>query len=748
MDHQTMCTICNKKMDKDGQDFAEVRMKGAKIFISKSISRYDGYHEKWEDELQTKSCIAIHESCRKKYSALSATRKRDRENDLEHNSPITIGSNTKRLCDDTVHNQSSQAVPVIKFSFDYLNNCIVCGKFLNKNHSQIRDRTKERKEKYMNIVSNENHANRVNINKRLDNIPSVNHMKPRYHVNCDKLFTKPQPANHQPGHLSLKKDSEDEAFQSVCNHIETSGDFEFHLSTLRKIMGTNTIQNQPLFAKLKKKYGDDIHVSRGRGREPVILYKTSNIFSDYYDKKCLSDLQKKTVLTLAARILQTDVKNTAYENDVYAAPDKFLDTVESDVPNSMHIFLEEYSSKSDGNEENHGASVKKASIAHSMISLIRPEGFCSNLQLAAGVYIYRKTGSKLIIQILSKLGVVASYHCILLYEASVIMDPPKIITGEVFLQFVFDNTDHNVATLDGFFTFHCLGGIAIFTPAHEIRFEGGSIRLKKMPTADELAAKTQIKIVPIGEFDEEALKNIEFVSTSSLHLGESPVISPSNAGYIWAHAFEIAEMSLWRRYLQVLSRKMSYHTSYILCLPFITQPPSNLTTLNTAAHYAISEAHKVGMKTPILTMDQPLHWKFRCILAQGLLEAVARLGGFHLLMSFKGATCFIMDGSGLDDLWSTAYAPESIKKMFTGHAFSRALRAHIISLTAMASEICKKIDVDDSSKDFIRSFFQDWNKDDSPGMSECNSEEFLKQLAEKFMAELEKLKSNGPTAAL
>ncbi|KAJ8685690.1 hypothetical protein QAD02_021483 [Eretmocerus hayati] len=65
----------------------------------------------------------------------------------------------------------------------------------------------------------------------------------------------------------------------------------------------------------------------------------------------------------------------------------------------------------------------------------------------------------------------------------------------------------------------------------------------------------------------------------------------------------------------------------------------------------------------------------------------------------------------------------------------------------MASEICKEIDVDDSSEDFIRSFFQDWNKDDSPGMSQCNSEEFLKQLAEKFMAELEKLKNNGPTAA-
>ncbi|KAJ8684600.1 hypothetical protein QAD02_020392 [Eretmocerus hayati] len=104
------------------------------------------------------------------------------------------------------------------------------------------------------------------------------------------------------------------------------------------------------------------------------------------------------------------------------------------------------------------------------------------------------------------------------------MDPPKIIIENVLVQFVFDNTDHNVATLDGFLTFHCLGGVQIFTPSHGIQFADGSKRPKKMPTAEELASQQQISIVPIGEIDETALKNIVFVSTSSLQLGESTAI--------------------------------------------------------------------------------------------------------------------------------------------------------------------------------------------------------------------------------
>ncbi|KAJ8677393.1 hypothetical protein QAD02_013180 [Eretmocerus hayati] len=745
MDGQNTCSICDKDLDSNGQALTKVQTTGLTTFILKSKARDDDKHNLWAG----KSCILVHESCRKKYSALPSTKVCASKS--RSKVPPTL-SHTSNDSDQGPTVQISQPISTIRFAFDYLNKCVLCGRDLDRAHKSVRHLTDQHKDTLMKIITDANHNDHRIVIDRLTNVPMTGSIKPSFHVKCDRIFAtiKPQSKVQNHAELANNDDSSIRAFTEVCDHIEKSGEFEFQLSTLKKFMGDNVISNKMLLKRLKEKYKDDISISQSRGRETIILYKTSGIIADFYDKKGLSKLQRKAILTVAARVLQAEVEETEYDNEMYAPPNKFLENVESDVPQMMQFFLDEYSSnkKSESRDDDHDSSVKKATISHAMISLRRPKKFISNLQLATGVYIYRKTGSKLVIDILNKLGVVTSYYSILLYEASVIMDPPKIIIGNIFVQFVFDNTGHNVATLDGFLTFHCLGGIQIFTPSHEIQFIGGSRRLKKMPTAEELASKQQINIVPIGEFDETALNNIVFVCTNSLPLGESTAISPCYAAYIWAHAYNIPDIPLFRGFFELLSEGMEFSTSYILCLPFINQPPSNLTTLNTAGHYAASEAKKVNMKTPILTMDQPLHWKFRCILAQGLLEAVARLGGFHLLMSFEGASCFIMDGSGLDDLWSTAYASESIKKMFTGHAFARALRAHILTFTALSVVICDMINVDESTKKLFEDFFRNWNKEDSPKMSDCNAESFLKQLAQLFMDQVQKFKNNGPTAKL
>ena len=42
-----------------------------------------------------------------------------------------------------------------------------------------------------------------------------------------------------------------------------------------------------------------------------------------------------------------------------------------------------------------------------------------------------------------------------------------------------------------------------------------------------------------------------------------------------------------------------------------------------------------------------------------------------------------MDGSGLAELWETVYAKGSVIHMQSGHAFSRSLRAHILTASAL-----------------------------------------------------------------
>ena len=69
--------------------------------------------------------------------------------------------------------------------------------------------------------------------------------------------------------------------------------------------------------------------------------------------------------------------------------------------------------------------------------------------------------------------------------------------------------------------------------------------------------------------------------------------------------------------------------------------------------------------------------------SQDLKNVIVRLGRFHLLMSYLESIGQIMAGSGLETLWETVYAKGTIVHMLSGHAFSLALRAHILTLVVL-----------------------------------------------------------------
>lgn len=118
--------------------------------------------------------------------------------------------------------------------------------------------------------------------------------------------------------------------------------------------------------------------------------------------------------------------------------------------------------------------------------------------------------------------------------------------------------------------------------------------------------------------------------------------------------------------MEVLSIGTPYTMFQVVCLPFINGPPSNLTTLNSSLRYAGAETRKLDRQTCFVTYDQSLYAKALSIVAESqsekLKNVVLRLGGFHLLMSYLGAIGYIMADSGIEDLWITRYAADSVKK--------------------------------------------------------------------------------------
>ena len=90
-----------------------------------------------------------------------------------------------------------------------------------------------------------------------------------------------------------------------------------------------------------------------------------------------------------------------------------------------------------------------AAFGHGLISCVRPRSFVLPLLLGLSVMIHKKHASKTLIDSLSYLGFCASYSETLLFEASVVNHPQTYeISSESYVQFVFDNADHNTNTLE------------------------------------------------------------------------------------------------------------------------------------------------------------------------------------------------------------------------------------------------------------------------------------------------------------
>lgn len=99
------------------------------------------------------------------------------------------------------------------------------------------------------------------------------------------------------------------------------------------------------------------------------------------------------------------------------------------------------------------------------------------------------------ISIFNSLGNSCSYNEVRRYEASVTMQKELKIDIDAFVQFVYDNADFNVDTLDGKFTFHNLGGIMIITPKSMVHPREKIERLAKIPTAEDTARVVDIPFV-------------------------------------------------------------------------------------------------------------------------------------------------------------------------------------------------------------------------------------------------------------
>lgn len=103
-----------------------------------------------------------------------------------------------------------------------------------------------------------------------------------------------------------------------------------------------------------------------------------------------------------------------------------------------------------------------------------------------------------------------------------------------------------------------------------------------------------------------------------------------------------------------------------------------------------------------------------------------------------------MAGSGLKEVLSTVFAPNSVDKMLTGHAYSRAVRGHLLVQSALVRIVLADAGVSSQEQEVIIDMC------DMEDLTEQKLGEvvYLTSLQNKLFTELDRVKENGPTAAL
>ena len=210
--------------------------------------------------------------------------------------------------------------------------------------------------------------------------------------------------------------------------------------------------------------------------------------------------------------------------------------------------------------------------------------------------------SRFLIDTLNSHGFTCSYSEVKKYEKSAAVAQGTDIpdhSAEQRIQYVADNVDHNVATLDGSGTFHGRGIIVTKTP--------GSKSSRPVPrisvTAEDINAIGRVNI----EYFEPASPISPFVYKP---LVDWEVEDPThNLDVLWKTSLILhSPRPGWSGMMQMVNNGEHPGQSSVMFLPMIDMNPSDPSCVYSTLRCISSHAARYNV-TPVLTFDQPLWWK-------------------------------------------------------------------------------------------------------------------------------------------
>ncbi|CAG9814961.1 unnamed protein product [Phaedon cochleariae] len=745
-----LCFICQNSLAEG--EVNVVKAKGVARLLDSSVKRKKSADEQFLKNLKQ---VTVHSACQKKYN-----------NEGMIKASLRRGHDAPR---PSLRSYRSERAP-----FDFNNRCFLCEDVITDEYRKRQAKLPiDRRNGTVKVTLREV-ANTIlayaqkrgdewgqKIEDRVSQLNNLNTdlvaVNAEYHQKCLQTFYQLPSRVQKRGHCPATY--VDEAMEIIFKFLEdNSEECQFSVGQLLDLVPEDCRPHpKTLKRRLEGKYGDDIIISDSPNRECIICFKNTGhkILSDNWyvnEKKGDPKEERLRVVKTAGKIILEDIRSKMFSTVAYPPIDNFLGDSHSVVPETLLLLLHTIILTNKRSSMN-SWKIKCLALAHAILIAVRPRSFLSSIMIAVATYVYKKFGSRHLLNLLATLGFSAPYTEATRLEGSYVLQAERTEIDESvnpFSQFIFDNADFNVNTLDGHGTFHAMGGIMAVTPRKAVTYERDVARLKAHVSASDLVNKAGS--VRVESYHRPTNGGLKTVKVKDINISSLQDVVPSASDVAWLYGKNSSFSSSvpgWNGFMELGTHSEKYECSKIVCLPFINAPPSEYATVYTSILVAIGECKALNQKTCVVTYDQPLYWKARDVVANNsfpeLNSVVVRLGGFHLLMSFMGAMGTIMAGSGLKELFCMVYAGNSVDKILSGHAYARAIRSHFLTHAALAGLIIERLELTPEEVSALDTVI---NSPERSIILRAHRDPVILAVTDKFSAILKKIENSGRTARL
>ena len=632
----------------------------------------------------------------------------------------------------------------------------------------------------------------LEVKARLSGISDLVAAEVLLHKKCNTNFTQGCGGNGE-GETGRKVDEGRKSlFDKLC--VVLDEEMEHNLMTLeelqRKMVDLDDSEDKSqaytkrhLKTKLLERYGDKIYFSSQERRTDVLCFKdtTSSIIREYHDHNDGSD-EKTRIINTAVKLIQNDIARVDLDSFCYPSISSMTDIHEQlgILPESLKLFLKPLV-KTDK---------RIAAWGQSFIKTIRPRSGVLPRTMQLALQLDHKYGSKWLLDEMHSLGYCESYHEVSNYKYCVLrsrMQTEMQPSGSLFTideepddadevdnqlqktpdseanqsnsetvaldkqQFIGDNIDLNIVSINGNTPFHAMGWIKVGTRKlnnETLSLKVPRCRLKPTEKARILKAG-DIPIKPCPDPKKSGIDSMEFQPLEKLveKFSDTPA-NPHPLDAIWSAGWIIKKNnnefshSNWNGWMKSVHKSEGKEVNDIEYMPIIDGDPNNHSTIHTLLQKALQmDAH------PIVTFDLPIWIKSVDIIKSKKLSVIPRLGGFHLLKSFLGTFDSIFADSGLHELVQLIYPGSTVAdSILNGGSYDKAIRSHFLIDAAIIQHVIPSDMFSDEELSQIKETIT--NLVENKTESQYQDIPVVKSFQEKIDEVFSKFSAGGRTTAL